>query len=131
MFLPQNKGLYKSQPLVCGMILLLFPRKLPIAAPLVKRQIWKIRRFSRFVNIKIIFPLKITRAHAEVILNRYSSCVSKPLPVSTSTLVKPAALMAAAASSKPKVRLLMSWESDVIITLPPIFCHSPSSHAPG
>ena len=31
----------------------------------------------------------------------YSSCVSKPLPVSTCTLVKPAALMAAAASSKP------------------------------
>ena len=61
----------------------------------------------------------------------YSSCVSKPLPVSTCTLVKPAALMAAAASSKPKVRLLMSWESEVMMTLPPIFCHSPSSHGPG
>ena len=54
------------------------------------------------------FPLFIARAQAEAILNRYSSCVSKPLPVSTCTLVKPAALMAAAASSKPKVRLLMS-----------------------
>ncbi len=24
-----------------------------------------------------------------------------------------------------------SWASEVMMTLPPIFCHSPSSHAPG
>ncbi len=61
----------------------------------------------------------------------YSSCVSKPWPVSTSTLVKPAALMAAAASSKPKVRLETSWESEVMMTLPPILFHSSSIHALG
>ena len=61
----------------------------------------------------------------------YSSWVSKPWPVSTSTLVKPAALMAAAASSKPKVRLEPSWESEVMMTLPPILFHSSSIHALG
>ena len=61
----------------------------------------------------------------------YSSWVSKPWPVSTSTLVKPAALMAAAASSKPKVRLEASWESEVMMTLPPILFHSSSIHALG
>ena len=61
----------------------------------------------------------------------HSSCCSNPLPVSTVTAVKPAALMAAAASSKPKVSAAVSWASAVMITLPPSLFHSPSSHGPG
>ena len=61
----------------------------------------------------------------------YNSCCSNPLTVSTVRAVKPAALMAAAASSKPKVSAAVSWASAVMITLPPSLFHSPSSHAPG
>ena len=61
----------------------------------------------------------------------YSSCCSNPLTVSTVRAVKPAALMAAAASSKPKVSAAVSWASAVMSTLPPSLFHSPSSHAPG
>ena len=61
----------------------------------------------------------------------HSSCCSNPLTVSTVRAVKPAALMAAAASSKPKVSAAVSWASAVMITLPPSLFHSPSSHAPG
>ena len=61
----------------------------------------------------------------------YNSCCSNPLTVSTVRVVKPAALMAAAASSKPKVSAAVSWASAVMITLPPSLFHSPSSHAPG
>ena len=61
----------------------------------------------------------------------HSSCSSNPLTVSTVTAVKPAALMAAAASSKPKVSAAVSWASAVMSTLPPSLFHSPSSHAPG
>ena len=38
-----------------------------VAIPAVRRQFWKIRRFSRIANIKIYFPLKMARAHAEAI----------------------------------------------------------------
>ena len=38
-----------------------------VAIPPVRRQFWKIRRFSRIANIKIYFPLKMARAHAEAI----------------------------------------------------------------
>ena len=61
----------------------------------------------------------------------YNSCCSNPLTVSTVRAVKPAALMAAAASSKPKVSAAVSWASAVMSTLPPSLFHSPSSHAPG
>ena len=33
-----------------------------VTFPPVKRQVWKIRRFSRPVNIKMIFPLNMVRA---------------------------------------------------------------------
>ena len=33
-----------------------------VAPPPVRRQFWKIRRFSRIANIKIYFPLKMARA---------------------------------------------------------------------
>ena len=38
-----------------------------VAIPPVRRQFWKIRRFSKIGNIKIYFPLKMARAHAEAI----------------------------------------------------------------
>ena len=38
--------------------------------PPVKRQFWKIRRFSRIAKFKIIFPLKMRKANAERIQNR-------------------------------------------------------------
>ena len=39
-------------------------REMPfaVATPPVRRQFWKIRRFSRIANIKIYFPLKMARA---------------------------------------------------------------------
>ena len=35
---------------------------LAFATPSVKRQFWKIRRFSRIANYKICFPLKLRKA---------------------------------------------------------------------
>ena len=39
--------------------------------PSVKKQLWKIRRFSRVANIKIFFPLFMRKANAERIPNRF------------------------------------------------------------
>ena len=39
--------------------------------PPVKKQLWKIRRFSRVANIKIFFPLFMRKANAEHIPNRF------------------------------------------------------------
>ncbi len=41
--------------------------------PLLKKQLWKIRRFSRVANIKIFFPLFMRKANAERIPNRFCS----------------------------------------------------------
>ncbi len=43
---------------------------LAFATPPVKRQFWKIRRFSRIANYKICFPLKLRKANAARIPNR-------------------------------------------------------------
>ena len=41
------------------------------SVPPVKKQLWKIRRFSRVANIKIFFPLFMRKANAERIPNRF------------------------------------------------------------
>ena len=41
---------------------LLWKMPFAVATPPVRRQFWKIRRFSRIANIKIYFPLKMARA---------------------------------------------------------------------
>ena len=45
--------------------------KFPATPPLLKKQLWKIRRFSRVANIKIFFPLFMRKANAERIPNRF------------------------------------------------------------
>ncbi|MBD9257755.1 MAG: hypothetical protein EGR99_04170 [Faecalibacterium sp.] len=46
----------------------------------VKKQIWKIRRFSRFANIKIIFPLNMAKANAAAIQNTIPASFSAAVP---------------------------------------------------
>ena len=43
----------------------------PLRFPPVKKQLWKIRRFSRVANKKIFFPLFMRKANAERIPNRF------------------------------------------------------------
>ena len=43
------------------------------SVPPVKKQLWKIRRFSRVANIKIFFPLFMRKANAERIQNHFCS----------------------------------------------------------
>ena len=45
--------------------------KFPATPPLLKKPLWKIRRFSRGANIKIFFPLFMRKANAERIPNRF------------------------------------------------------------
>ena len=47
--------------------------KFPATPPLLKKQLWKIRRFSRVANIKMFFPLFMRKANAERIPNRFLS----------------------------------------------------------
>ena len=47
--------------------------QLPGTTPPVKKQLWKIRRFSRVANIKIFFPLFMRKANAERIQNHFCS----------------------------------------------------------
>ncbi len=46
---------------------------LRVMFPSVKKQLWKIRRFSRVANIKIFFPLFMRKANAERIQNHFCS----------------------------------------------------------
>ena len=78
--------------------------------------------------------LNTAPAGAEAVICRwmfYSSWVSKPAPVSTWTLAKPAALTCWAAFSYPKVRPSTEWASAVMMTLPPIPAHASSSQPLG
>ena len=56
----------------------------PAATPRVKRQFWKIRRFSRIANLKIYFPLimrRATRSAFKIVLCPAGERTQKMLPL--------------------------------------------------